>query len=150
MDQVGTWHGGGPWSRLHYAIWRRSSPPKKGAEPPPQFSVHFYCGQTVRRIKMPLGMEAGLIVGDFVRWGPSPFPKRAEPPIFGPCLLRPNGWMYQDAIWYGGRPQPRRLCVRWDPVPSPILGPCPLWRKRLNRSRWHLAWRWALVQATLC
>jgi len=22
--------------------------------------------------------------------------------------------------------------------------------KRLDESRWHLAWRWALVQATLC
>jgi len=22
--------------------------------------------------------------------------------------------------------------------------------KRLDGSRWHLAWRWALVQATLC
>jgi len=23
-------------------------------------------------------------------------------PIFGPFLLRPNGWMHQDATWYGG------------------------------------------------
>jgi len=23
--------------------------------------------------------------------------------------------MHQDATWYGGRPQPRRLCVRWGP-----------------------------------
>ena len=29
--------------------------PKKRQRPP--FSVHFYCGQTVRCIKMPLGME---------------------------------------------------------------------------------------------
>ena len=45
--------------------------------------------------------------------------KGAEPPppIFGPFLLRPNGWMHQDqdATWYGGRPQLRRLCVRWGP-----------------------------------
>jgi len=27
--------------------------------------------------------------------------------------LWPNGWMHQDATWYGGRPQPRRLYVRW-------------------------------------
>jgi len=33
--------------------------PKKGAEPPPQFATHFYCGQTAGCIKMPLGMEAG-------------------------------------------------------------------------------------------
>ena len=93
-----------------------------------------------------------------VRWGPcSPSPKggRGPFPIFGPCLLWPNGWMYQmalstevgvgpdhivldgdpaplpkkggrppifgwmhhDATWYGGTPQPRRLCVRWGPSP---------------------------------
>ena len=27
----------------------------------------------------------------------------------------PNGWMDQDAIWYGGRPRPRPHCVRWGP-----------------------------------
>jgi len=37
------------------------------------------------------------------------------PPIFGPFLLWPNGWMHQDTTWYGGRPQPRRLCVQWGP-----------------------------------
>ena len=40
--------------------------PKKGAEPPPQFSAHFYCGQTAACIKMPLGMEVDLSPGDFV------------------------------------------------------------------------------------
>jgi len=30
--------------------------------------------------------------------GTQPLPKEgAEPPIFGPCLLRPNGCMDQDA-----------------------------------------------------
>ena len=29
-----------------------------------------------------------------------------------PYLLRPNGCMDQHATWYGGRPRPRRLCVR--------------------------------------
>jgi len=24
---------------------------------------------------------------------------------------------YQDAAWYGGRPHPRGLCVRWGPSP---------------------------------
>ena len=33
----------------------------------------------------------------------------------GPLVA--NGWMDQDAIWYGGRPQPRPHCVRWDPAP---------------------------------
>ena len=47
--------------------------PKTGAEPPPQFSAHFYCGQTVACIKMPLGMEVGFSPGDFVLdWDPAP------------------------------------------------------------------------------
>jgi len=46
---------------------------QKGAEPPPQFSTHFYCGQTAGCIKMPLGMEVGLSQGDFVLDGdPAP------------------------------------------------------------------------------
>jgi len=36
--------------------------------------------------------------------------------------LWPNGWMHQDATWYGGRPQPRRLRVRWGPSPYPKRG----------------------------
>ena len=36
MDQDGTWHGGGPWSRPHCARWGHQAvlPSKKGAEPP--------------------------------------------------------------------------------------------------------------------
>jgi len=33
----------------------------------------------------------------------------------GPCLLRPNGWMDQDATRYGGRPRSMRHCVTWRP-----------------------------------
>jgi len=29
--------------------------------------------------------------------------------------------MHQDATWYGGRPQPRGLCVRWEPIPPKFL-----------------------------
>ena len=29
MDQDGTWHGGGPWSRPHCAKWESSSSPQK-------------------------------------------------------------------------------------------------------------------------
>jgi len=34
-----------------------------------------------------------------VRWGPTS-PKRGTAPIFGPCLLWPNGRMDQAATWY--------------------------------------------------
>ena len=112
-------------------------PPQKGAEPP-QFSAHFYCGQTAGWIKMALGMEVGLSPGNFVLDGePAPSPKKGtEPSIFSTCLLWPNGCMDQDATWYGGRPRPRRRCVTWGPSSGPpkkkghnlpIFDPCLLW-----------------------
>ena len=93
------------------------APSPKGAKPPPQFSAHFYCGQTAGCIKMQLGMEVDLSPGEYVLdKDPAPSPKRGlSSPIFASCLLRPNVWMHQDASWYGDRPQPRRLCVRWGP-----------------------------------
>jgi len=97
-----------------------SPPPPKGHSP--QFSAHICCGQMAGWIKMPLGMD---------------FPKRVRsppPPIFGPCLLWPNGWMDQDDIWYGGGPQSRPHCARWRPSSplqkgdrDPIFGPFLLW-----------------------
>ena len=96
-------------------------PLPKWAEPL-KFSAYVYCGQTAVWIKMALGMEVGLRPSDCVRWGPSPLPKKdAEPlsPILDPFLLRPNGYMHQDATCYGGRPQPWGLYVRWGPSPIP-------------------------------
>ena len=95
-----------------------------------------YCGKTVGQIKMKLGMEVGLGPGHIVLDGDPASPKRGAPPIFGPCLLWPNGSMDQDVIWYGGRSQPTQLCALydWDPAPTPpkgaqppIFGPCLLW-----------------------
>jgi len=71
---------------------------------------------------MPLGMEVGLSRGDFVLDGDPALPPKgggAAPPIFGPSLLWPNGWMLQDATWYRGRPHQRRHYVRWGPSPLP-------------------------------
>ena len=87
--------------------------------------------------------------------------KGHSPAIFGRCLLWPNGWMDQDATWYGGRPRPRPQCVRWRPSsPSPkrghssppLFGPCLLcpngwidqdatWYEGRPRSRRHCV-RW--------
>jgi len=62
--------------------------PKKGTEPRPQFSAHFYCGQRAGYIKMPLGMEVDLSPGDFVLDGdPAPSPQRGRAPNFRPMSI---------------------------------------------------------------
>ena len=45
---------------------------------------------------MALGMEVGLGPGHIaLDVNPAPlFKKGTEPPIFGPCLLWPNGWIF--------------------------------------------------------
>jgi len=60
-------------------------PLQKGAEPPPQFSAHVYCGQTAGWIKMALGMEVCLnwSMPRCARSGTSsPPPKRGHSPQF--------------------------------------------------------------------
>ena len=56
---------------------------------------------------------------------PSPTRGQIPSPIFGQSLLWLNGWMHQDATQYGGRPQPRRVCVRWGHSPLPKKGAEP-------------------------
>ena len=60
MDQDVTWYGARPQPRRLCVRWGPSPLPQKGAQPPPQLSTHFYCGQTAGWIKMALGMEVGL------------------------------------------------------------------------------------------
>jgi len=99
------------------------APPPQRDTAPTQFSAHICCDQMAAWIKMPLGMELCLSPGDLVLDGDPLYPpqKRGQSPppfpISGPFLLWPNGCMHQDATWYGGRPNPRGLCVRWGPSP---------------------------------
>ena len=87
--------------------------PLKGHSP--QFFDNVRCDQTAGWTKMPLGMEVGLGPGNCVRWGPRSLRKRHSPhPVFGPCLLWPNGWMDEDATWYGSRP---RYMLNGDTAP---------------------------------
>jgi len=151
-DQDETWHAGRPWPWPHCVRWGPSSPSRKGAQPHPQFSAHICCGQMVAWIKMSLGVEVGLGPGDFVLDGdPAAPPQKGgrASQIFGPCLLRPNGWMDEAGTWHGGRLQPRRLCVRWGPSclppkgaepPSPNIRPICIVAKRLHASKCHLVW----------
>ena len=88
-------------------------------------------------VKMPLDTEVDLGPGHSELDGePAPLRKgHSSPPLFGPCLLRPNGWMDRDVNWYGGRPRPRPRCVRWEPssptergtAAPPLFSPCLLW-----------------------
>jgi len=123
MDQDETWHAGRPWPRTHCVRWGPSSPTPKGAQPRLPFSAHICCGQRAAWIKTPLGMEVGLGLRDILIDGdPAPPPVKgggAGSPIFGQCSLWPNGWMDSDATWYGDRPRPRQLCVRWGLSPLP-------------------------------
>ena len=110
------------------------APPQKGAEPP-QFSAHVYCGQRAVWIKMPLGTEVKVCPSDVVLdevAAPPPL-TGAQPPVFDSCLLWPNGWMGEDATWYGSRPWPRPHCIRQGPSSlrkgrsgPPLFGPCLL------------------------
>jgi len=112
----------------------------------PALSVTLvYCGQTVGRIKMKLGTQVGLGPGHIhivLHGDPPPLPERSTAPNFRP-ISGAAKWLHgssQDATWYGGRPRPRRLCVRWGPIPSPqIFGPCLLWpNSSMDRDGiWH-------------
>jgi len=85
MDQDASWHGGRPWPRRHCVRWGPSSPfSKDGAEPPPKFSAHVYCGHTAGWIKIPLATEVGLSLGNIVLHGDpsSPPPKGHVAPQF--------------------------------------------------------------------
>jgi len=114
-----------------------------------------YCGQTVGLIKMKLGMQVGLCPGHIVLGGdPAAPPQRgtASPnfrPISvtakcvhgtfvliflcgecHPTLSWPNGWMDEDATWYGSRHRRGPQCIHGFPslcergtAPSPSIWP---------------------------
>jgi len=62
-------------------------------------SVTFvYCGQTVGRIKMKLGLRVALGPGHIVLDGdPAPPPPEGHSPQFSAHMLSHNGWMDHDA-----------------------------------------------------
>jgi len=101
---------------------------------------------------MKLGMQVGLGPGHIVLDGELgtqvPLPQRAQPPIFGLCLLCPNGWMNQHATWYGGSIDPSDIVLYGTQLPlpkkeaePPNFRPMSIVAKRLHGSRCHLVWR---------
>ena len=83
MDQDETWHAGRPRPG-HIVLDGDPAPPPKGAQP--QFSAHICCGQMAGWIKMPLGMQVSVSLGDFVLDGDPALllKKEAEPLSFRP------------------------------------------------------------------
>jgi len=130
MDQDATWYGvnRGPG---HTLLHGDPAPlPLKGAQRPPIFGpclswpngwmdqdAIWYRGR--RRLRR-----------HCVRRGPSSPLERHSPnfrpmsvcPVCDVGVLWPNGWMEQDETWHGGRPRPRRHCVRWGPALPPEWG----------------------------
>jgi len=118
-----------------------------------------YCGQTVGRIKMKLGMQirlgpwphvldgdtgppsqkghnpqfsAHICCGPMARWIKTPHPQKGRThPIFHPCLLLSDGCMDQDATWYKGRPRPP-LCYMGTQLPRLKRGTAP--------NFWPMSW----------
>ena len=128
-------------------LYENPDPPRKGHSPPPLLA-RVYCGQMAGWIRIPLGTEVGLGAGDIVLYADTaPSTERGtSAPTFRPCLLWPNGWMHQNTTWYGGRPQPRRHCVRWGAPPkgtAPSFLPMPILSKRLHISGYHLVRRYS-------
>jgi len=93
--------------------------PNRGQSP--QFSAHFYCGQTAGCIKMVLGMEVGLRPGDVVLDGVAAPPKRGTTPIFRFMSIVAKRLVYEDASWYGSRYRPKLHCIRQG-LSSPAKG----------------------------
>jgi len=100
-------YAGRPRPRRYCVAGPRS--PKRGTAP--QFLAYIYCGQTAGRIKMSLGTDLGLGPGDIVLDGDPGPPKGHNPPIFGPCLVWPNG-----------RPSQLMLSTCEAHVPRPFAG----------------------------
>jgi len=84
-------------------------------------------------------VHVGLGPGHIVFDGDTTPPKRGTaPPLFGPCLWWPNGWMDQHSTWYEVRRYASdqvTLCYMGSSSPPPkkkvtapqFFGPCVLW-----------------------
>ena len=74
----------------HTVLDEDPASPKEGTAA--HFSAHVCCGQTAGWIEMSLGTKVCLAPGHIVLHGdPAHPPKRVQLPIFGRCLLCPNG-----------------------------------------------------------
>jgi len=95
MDQDGTWHGGGPWSRPRCTGWRPSSPSPKRGQSPAIFGPFLLWSNGW------MHQDATWYEGRpphrrlCVRWGPSPLPKRGRSSQFSAHVYcgQTAGWI---------------------------------------------------------
>ena len=110
-----------------------------------------YCGQTVWRIKMKLGRQAGLGPGHTALewWGPSPLPQRGTAPNFRPISVAAK-WLHGSRCHFGMElglgPGDFVLGGNLAPLPKrggepPNFQPMFIVAKRLDGRSWYLAWR---------
>jgi len=100
MHQDTTWYGGKYQTRRHCVSRGPSPPPLNGHSP--NFRPMSIVANRLD------GLRCRLVWGRprprrvCVRWGPSSLYKKGEShhPIFGPCILWPNGSIDKDATWY--------------------------------------------------
>jgi len=106
---------------------------------------------------MKRGMQIVLNANHIVLDGdPAPPPPKAHTPNSAHiCCGQMAGWIKRPLGMEVGL-GPGDFVLHKDPAPLPKKGEPPQFSahaivaKRLDGSRWHLAWRWASVQATLC
>jgi len=115
----------------------------------------MYCGQTVGQIKMKLGMQIGFGPGHIVLGGDlAPPPPKGHSQLAIPqfsahiCCGQMAAWIKMPLGMELGL-GPGDFVLDGDPAPPPQKGaePHPNFRpmfivaKRLDESRWYLAWR---------
>jgi len=114
IDHDDIWYAGTPRPRRHCVRWGPSCPLRKGHSSLPSFRLMSIVDKQLDESRCHLvWREVGLGPGHAVLDGdPSPQKEAQQSPIFGPRLFWPNGWMDQDATWYGGR----RHCTQQIPL----------------------------------
>jgi len=75
------------------------APPKRGSTAAPQFSAMSVVAKRLDGLRCHLVRRWASALATLCYMGTQPSETGHGPPVFGPGLLWPNGWMNQDATW---------------------------------------------------
>ena len=88
----------------HCVRWGPSSPSPKGAQPP-NFRPMSVVAKRLDGLRCHLvwrqASAQATLCSMRIQLSPAKGHTHSLHPIFGSCLLWPNGWMYEDDTWYG-------------------------------------------------